>query len=106
LGSYCMVFITADSSNTAKSISGMLLKKRLAACVSTVARVKSSFWWKGKIEKAAEVLLTAKTKNTLMPDIIREVKKIHPYEVPEIISIGIKSSNLDYLKWIEKETKK
>ena len=105
MGGAIIVFITADSKKTSKAITKTILKNRLVACVNEIPGIKSQYWWKGKLEKADEILLMAKTKKSRMKEIIEEVKKIHPYEVPEIISIDIKDGNKDYLRWIEAETK-
>ena len=101
-----MLTVTADSPKTAKAITDALLKGRLAACVNEMAGIKSSYWWKGKLERSREIMLVIKTRKTLAADVIREVKKVHPYEVPEIIAFDISRGNPDYLEWIGKETKK
>ena len=100
-----IVFITVGSKKTSLTVIKSLLSKRLAACVNEIQGVNSQYWWKGSIEKSREILLLVKTKKSLVKRIIAEVKKIHPYEVPEIISVEIKEGNDAYLEWIEKETK-
>lgn len=103
---YMVVFITVDSKKAADRITNVLIEKKLAACVSSVPRVVSVYRWKGRVERAKEILLVAKTRTSLVGKLISEVKNNHPYEVPEIISIPIGRSNPDYLNWIEKETAK
>lgn len=100
-----IVFITADSKKTSAAIITSLLTKRLAACVNELPGVISRYWWKGAVETSREILLMVKTKSSMVKKIIAETKKIHPYEVPEIISVVIRDGNTDYLKWIDKETK-
>ncbi len=102
---YSVVFITSDKSKIVKRITDTLLREKLCACVSCVKGVKSSYHWKGKVMKASETLMIIKTKKTLLSTLIKRVKKLHDYEVPEIISFDIKESNPDYLQWIETETK-
>ena len=36
--------------------------------------------------------------------IIKKVKELHSYEVPEIIALDIAGGSKDYLNWIEKNT--
>ncbi len=95
-----IVFVTVDKKNYAAKITNTVLKERLAACVNTIQNISSSYWWKGKIEHAKEHLLIIKTKNTLLIPLIKKIKQVHPYDVPEAISFEIKKGNPDYLKWI------
>ena len=98
---YCVAFITCSNQKEAQKISQTLLKKKLAACVNTVPKVFSRYWWKGKIENASESLLVIKTTKALLPKTIREIKSVHSYTVPEIIALPIIDGNSDYLNWIE-----
>ncbi len=100
---YIVVFITAKDAEEAQKIAGALLKRRQAACVNIVPEVSSHFWWQDKLDSTQESLLVIKTKDTLLPDIIKSVKKIHSYSVPEIIAIPIVGGNQDYLDWIDSE---
>ena len=95
-----IVFITVPTQKAAKDTVRRLIDLRLAACVTIIGNVSSVFYWKGKVNKAKEILLIAKTKNSLKRKIIREIKKVHPYECPEIVFIDIKAGNKDYIKWI------
>ncbi|MDP2989889.1 MAG: divalent-cation tolerance protein CutA [Kiritimatiellota bacterium] len=100
---YIVVFITAKNAEEAEKISKALVKRRLAACVNTVPEVSSRFWWKDKLESSKECLLVVKTRDSLLPDIIKSVKKIHSYSVPEIIALPIVGGNPDSLDWIDSE---
>ena len=101
---YILVFITADSPETAQKITDKLLKEKKAACVNIISKVESQYWWQGKIESANELLMIVKTRAALIDELIQLVKEIHPYSVPEIIALPIIGGNNDYLQWIEKET--
>ena len=100
---YIVVFITANSDEEAQKIAQLLLKRRRAACVNIISGVDSRFWWKDKIDSAQESLLVIKTKASLLPDIIKSVKKNHSNAVPEIIALPIVGGNQDYLDWIDQE---
>ena len=100
---YIVVFITAKDKEEAQKIANTLLKQRQVACANIVPEVESRFWWKDKLDKAQESLLVIKTKDTLLPDIIKAVKKIHSYSVPEIIAMPIVGGNQEYLDWIDSE---
>ncbi len=96
---YRVVLITAPV-DKGEEIARYLVENKLAACVNMVRKVKSIYWWQGKIEEDEETLLIVKTSSDRMSQLISEVRKIHPYTVPEIISLKIEEGNPDYLKWI------
>lgn len=100
-----VILVTTGSEQEAHSIADRLLNQRKAACVNIVPGVDSLFWWQGKLDSASENLLIVKTKASLLPEIIRLVKELHSYTVPEIIALPIIGGNEDYLKWIDSEVK-
>lgn len=98
---YSVIFITASNKKEADRIAQELIKGRLAACVNILEDVHSLFWWQGKVERAREALLVVKTKKAQVNKLIKKVKLLHSYEVPEIIELPIISGNKKYLKWID-----
>ncbi|MCS7228242.1 MAG: divalent-cation tolerance protein CutA, partial [Endomicrobia bacterium] len=84
-----------------KKIILTLLNKKLVACVNKIENVESFYWWEQKISIDKEVLLVMKTRKDKIDKIITEIKKIHPYQVPEIITIPIIKGNKEYLNWIK-----
>lgn len=103
--SFIIIFITVPTEKEAKKISGKLLQEKLVACVNIIKEVNSSFWWKNKIETANEILLIAKTQSKFFDDIVKIVKSLHSYDVPEIIAVPIINANKDYLNWIKNSLK-
>ena len=102
---FSAVYITTKNKTEAQKIANELVKAKLAACVNIIGKIDSIYRWEGKIESAKETLLIAKTKKTLVSKLIKKVKKIHSYSCPCIVSLPISKGNLDYLKWIDQETK-
>ena len=102
---YVVLFITTATAEEAQRISNALLEQRKVACVNIVPRVSSSFWWQGKLDSAQESLLIIKTKASLLSEIVKLVREIHSYDIPEIIALPIIGGNQDYLEWINKEVK-
>lgn len=97
---YTVIFITAANKKEAQRIAKLLLKNKLAACVNIVPKVESLFWWKGKIDHAKEVSLIIKSKKTKLNQIIKLVKSLHSYQVPEIIALPIIAGYKPYLRWL------
>ena len=101
---YCVVFITTPAGEGEK-IASLIVEKKLGACVNVVKDISSLYWWKGNIEKDSESLLVVKTSLEKLPQLTEEVKKVHPYTVPEIIALPIIGGNEDYLNWIDESLK-
>ena len=102
---YIVLFITTATTNEAQRISKVLLEQRKVACVNIVPKVSSLFWWENKLDSAHESLLIVKTKASLLNEVVRLVREIHSYDIPEIIALPIVGGNKDYLEWIGKEVK-
>jgi len=96
-----IVLITAGGEEEAHKIAEILTNEKKAACVNIVPGINSLFWWEGKIESVRESHLLVKTKASLFPEIVELVKRMHSYEVPEIIALPIIAGSEDYLKWLD-----
>jgi periplasmic divalent cation tolerance protein len=99
-----MVYVTTRNPDEAKTIGGSLVEKQLAACVNIIPHIQTMYRWKGVIERGAESILIAKTRDTLIDAVIAEVKKLHGYEVPCIVALPIVNGNPAFLQWIYDET--
>jgi periplasmic divalent cation tolerance protein len=100
-----LVLVTCPDRKCAEKIADALLDKRLAACVNIVPGITSKYRWKGRKEESTEVLLLIKSREGLVRDISRAVKDDHPYDIPEVIALPVKSGLGEYLRWIDSETK-
>ena len=98
---YIVIFITASNKKEAQKIAAALIKQKLAACVNCIDKVDSVFFWKSKIDQAKESLLIIKSKKEKLTKIIKLVKSMHSYEVPEIIALPIIAGDKSYLRWID-----
>ena len=99
-----LVFMTASSEEEAAKIAHSLVEKRLAACVNIIRNIRSVYRWKEKVEDDAEVLMIAKTKQSLFDPLMNKVKELHSYAVPEIIAIPVTAGSEDYLDWLNEVT--
>ena len=98
---YIAIFITCAGKPEAIKIAKALLTKKLVACVNIVDKLDSFFWWKGRIDKASEVLVILKTSASNFAKVEREVKRLHSYEVPEVVMVPITAGSRAYLGWID-----
>ncbi len=97
---YVVVVVTTSSREEANKIVNALLDEKLIACANIFGPVSSSFWWQGKIDKAEEYLVFMKTEAELFEKITSCIKRLHSYEVPEIIALPIVKGFKPYLEWI------
>jgi len=101
---YIVVFCTTPK-DKGYEIAKKIIEEKLCACVNIIKDIKSIYWWKGNIEEDNEELLIIKTKKEALNDLIKSIKSIHPYTVPEIIALQIIDGNVDYLNWIDENVK-
>ena len=96
-----VVLVTCGSPAEARKIARVLVERRLAACVNVIRTpVQSVYRWKGKVEFAKEVLLVIKSSRARFRSIEAEVKRLHGYDVPEIIALPVALGSHEYLEWI------
>jgi len=95
-----IVFMTAANSEDARHIAETLVSVKLAACVQLLPHVESVYRWNDQVQRAGEVLLLAKTIQSRFADLEREVRAIHPYEIPEILAVPATAVSQPYLKWL------
>jgi periplasmic divalent cation tolerance protein len=98
------IYITCPDESEAETLGAMLVEKRLVACVNILPGMRSLYWWQGKVERAEEAVLIAKTREELVPKLTEAVKAAHSYEVPCVVSLPITGGNPDFLSWIRDET--
>lgn len=99
-----VVNTTVAGKADAQKLADAIVRSRLAACVQ-FAPIHSVYRWKGKLESTPEYLLLAKTRLSLVPDLMAFIKRRHPYEVPEILAAPVLDVHAPYRDWVASETK-
>jgi periplasmic divalent cation tolerance protein len=96
-----VVLVTCGTAKEARRIAHALVERRLAACANLFSvPIHSIYRWKGKVESAKEFQLTIKTSRKRFRAVAAEVKRLHSYDVPEIIALPISAGSGRYLDWI------
>jgi len=98
-----VVFSTCNSAEQAEKLARALVEERLAACVSIVPGVQSTYRWRGQIESEAEHLLLIKTRRDLVPSLRAAFQRLHSYEVPELLALSVVDGSPAYLEWLDRE---
>jgi periplasmic divalent cation tolerance protein len=95
-----LAWVTAPDTKTARKLAQVILQKHLAACVNIVPKLESHYWWQGKLEKSAEVLLLIKTTKAKLPLVEKTILAHHPYDTPEFIVTPLPHGNERYCDWL------
>ncbi|WP_369311634.1 divalent-cation tolerance protein CutA [Providencia rettgeri] len=96
----CIILCTTNSHENAINIAQHLLDNRLVACVSLLPEITSLYLWQEQITKDKEVLLLIKTTQSNQLNVFDAIKKIHPYEIPELIRLDPSQVEDNYLQWL------
>lgn len=99
-----VVMVTAANQDEAVKIADQVVRSRLAACVSMIPHVRSTYWWEGEMMNDEESLLLIKTTSDKFNSLEETIRKVHSYKVPEIIAIPVSHGFPPYLEWVHRET--
>ncbi|XP_051155972.1 protein CutA homolog [Leptopilina boulardi] len=99
-GILSVAYVTVPTVEVAQKLAHGIVKSKLAACVNIIPQLTSVYEWKNEIKEDKELLLMIKTRTETVNALTEYVKKNHPYEVCEVISLPIQNGNQQYLDWI------
>lgn len=102
---YAVVLVTAPDIKTARNLAQAALEGRLVACANLMPRIESHYWWRGRIEAGAEVLLVMKTTTARLAALEKLIVGGHPYDTPEFIVLRISRGSRRYLDWVAASVK-
>jgi periplasmic divalent cation tolerance protein len=100
---HIQVVTTTATHDEAEMIARALVDERLAACTQIVGPITSIYRWEGKIETSQEYQCWAKSRRALYPQVEAAIRRLHPYQVPEILAIPIVAGSENYLMWLDGE---
>ena len=99
-----IIYSTIGKIQDARKIANTLVEEQLVACVNIIPKIESFYKWKDKIENDGEVVIIAKTVDANVKKTIQRIKRLHSYELPDIIVLPIIGGLKDYLEYIANET--
>src|ERR1035437_5461312 len=97
---FAIVLVTAPDLKTARALAKAALSARLIACANLVPKIESHYWWQGKIESGAEVLLILKTQKSKLAALEKLILAEHPYDTPEFLVLSLVAGSKKYLAWL------
>ena len=98
-----VMYSTAPPAESA-GLAGMLIERRLVACVNIVP-VRSIYRWNGEVCDEEEHLLIMKTVQAGVDRVAAAIKEHHSYEVPEVIALPVIAGYPPYLDWVRENTR-
>lgn len=96
----CLVLTTFPAEGDVDAVARTLVEEHLAACVSTLPPMASTYRWNGAVERADERQLLIKTTIEAVVKLEARLKALHPYDVPEFLVLPIAGGSAAYLSWL------
>ena len=95
-----IVLSTFADGDSAANVVRSLVSEKLAACGTIIPGARSIYSWKGVLEDTPEALVIFKIASANEDEFIRRLGELHPYDVPEIVSIPPSKWNEAYGRWV------
>lgn len=78
-----------------------LVRDHLAACVSILPVMESTYRWQGAVEQTRERQVLLKTVRSRLDALQAAVQTHHPYEVPEWLVVSTSGGSDAYTSWLK-----
>ena len=95
-----LVMTTCASPETAARLARALVERRLAACVSRIGNVASTYRWQGAVRADEEILLLIKTTEERLAAVEAAIIAETGYELPECLAVRVDQGTPAYLGWL------
>lgn len=95
-----LVLSTFPDAATAQRVAQQLIEEKCAACANILPGIESIYRWQGKVEQTRETIVYFKVTSAGFELFQASLRRLHPYEVPEIIGLAIARGLPDYLRWV------
>jgi periplasmic divalent cation tolerance protein len=99
-----VIFSTCANIETAQKVASRLVDERLAACVTIIDGVRSTYRWQGSINVDSEAMMVIKTTSGRAEQVRAVVTELSGCELPEFVALEIVGGSQSYLDWLEAET--
>lgn len=100
---FIIVLTTMPADGDAAALADALVNERLAACVSVMVPMESTYRWQGAVTREHERQLIIKTTPARLRELEARLRELHPYEVPEFLVLQASASDA-YGRWVANET--
>lgn len=100
-----VLMTTLPSRDAALSLVRTLVEERLVACGTALPEAISQYYWQGELCRDEETVVLLKTTRRHLPAIEERFSSLHPYEVPEMLTLAADQISVPYRDWMHKEMK-
>lgn len=97
-----VVLSTVSDRESANRIARALVSEKLAACVNVIPGVTSFYEWDGSIQEENEIIILMKSESSAFEKLKKRILDLHPYELPELVTLDISGGLPEYLEWVRK----
>lgn len=95
-----LIYTTFPSESEAKKVGRVLVEGGFAACVNIFPQMVAIFSWQGALQEAGETAMIVKTVTARTDEVLAEIKRLHPDEVPARLVLPVAGGGEDFLRWI------
>ena len=96
-----LVVLIPVPEDQAHELARTLVRERLAGCVNVLPGTFSVYRWEGELSEDTESLLLVKTTQERYAALERRVRELHPYQIPEILALGVGQTPPEFAAWLE-----
>ena len=100
------VHVSFGNAEEASKVARAAVEKRLAACASVQAPVRSFYWWQQVLREEDEVPVVFKNAESKVHDLMDFIVQSHSYDLPGVVVHRPMTANAKYLDWIDAETRR
>src|SRR2546426_1833591 len=98
-----VVLTTLATEAEARKLVRALVEARLVACGTLLTGARSIYRWQGDVTEESEVVVLLKTDAARWEGLAAAVRRLHPYEVPELLALPVPRGLDEYLSWLASE---
>ncbi len=98
-----LILSTFEREEDATEVIRTLLRESLIACGTITRGVRSIYVWENELNDTQELLVLFKTSPDRSPAAAARLTELHPYDVPEVLTLSA-SSGPAYARWISENT--
>ena len=98
-----IVYTTFPDMAAAQQVCKTVIAERLAACANIFPSMTAIYEWQGTLETEQECAVFLKTRQSAAENLMRHLKREHPYDTPAILVIPLSAVDQDYGAWISQQ---
>ncbi|MDD9912379.1 MAG: divalent-cation tolerance protein CutA [Alphaproteobacteria bacterium] len=102
--SIVMIYTTFSNRHDAETLGEDLVNRGYAACVNITPTHTSIYRWEGQVQRQEEVAMIVKTSRNRVDEVMLEVHRLHPYDVPAI-TIWEAQAHPSFVSFVDEHTK-